>query len=75
MRAKPLIEAPDPVAESLAAIPLWPDAALFALARAVAVELCRRDLPTPAALPVLDLACRATAGVDLLAGVVSASGR
>jgi len=43
----------DPAAETIRSLPAWPDAALFHLARSVAGELIRRDLPQPAALPIV----------------------
>ena len=55
---------PDPVDETIAALPTWPDSALFLVARAVGQELSRRRLPTPAALPVVNAAYMAL-GLDL----------
>ena len=49
----PLQPLPDPLAETIGDLRAWPEASLFALARAIAAELDRRRLPVPVALPVL----------------------
>jgi hypothetical protein len=41
----------DPAGETIRSLPYWPDGELFRLARDLAGELTRRQLPTPAALP------------------------
>jgi len=53
MDARPLLPPVDPAEETLRGLPTWPDAALFRLARGVAGEILRRDLPQPAALPIV----------------------
>ncbi len=49
---KELPALPDPAEETARGFPAWPDSALWNLARALSAELLRRQLPTPAALPV-----------------------
>ena len=44
MAIEPLIR--DPAEETIRALKVWPDRALFALARGLAGELLRRQLPT-----------------------------
>src|SRR5208282_1067403 len=43
---------PDPAGATIHSLQNWPDSELFRLARGLAGELTRRQLPTPAALPV-----------------------
>ena len=45
----------DPAEETIVALELWPDSALFRLAHHLAGELLRRQLPTPAALPIAEI--------------------
>jgi hypothetical protein len=53
MQTRPLTRI-DPAEEAVRSLPTWPDSALFLLARGVAAELLRRQLPQPAALPIVD---------------------
>jgi hypothetical protein len=55
MNARPLPSI-DPIEETVRSLPTWPDGAIFSLARAVVAELLRRQLPAPAALPVIEAA-------------------
>ena len=59
---KELFPPDDPVAEVIACLRNWPDADLIHLVRAGAYELIRRDLPLPAAVPIVQAAYQATAG-------------
>jgi hypothetical protein len=56
--------APDPAEETVRGLPAWPDSALWKLARELSAELLRRQLPTPAALPVTFATCAALQAAD-----------
>jgi hypothetical protein len=56
---------PEPVEETIRALPAWPDAALLQLARHLGYELIRRGNAIPAALPIGE----AMAGMSAIADV------
>jgi hypothetical protein len=54
MNARPVLPL-SPLEETVRGLPTWPDGHLFALARAVGAEISHRQLPTPVALPVVQI--------------------
>jgi hypothetical protein len=54
MDARPLLPL-SPLEETVRSLPAWPEWDLFCLARAVGTEISRRQLPTPVALPVVEI--------------------
>jgi len=56
MNARAPIPIDDPVEEAIRSLRTYPDAALIRFVRAAAYELIRRDLPLPAAVPVVEAA-------------------
>ena len=55
----------DPAGETIRSLRNWPDSELFRLARNLAGELSRRQLPPPVALPVAQVTCAMIGTADL----------
>ena len=69
MHARPISS--DPAKEVIRSLATWPDADLFRLARAVAGELLRRELPQPAALPIVAATYAAVGASDLFTSALT----
>lgn len=62
-----LLPAAEPSAEVIASLRMWPDRDLMHLVRAAACELIRRDLPLPAAVPIVEAGYAAVGGMSAIA--------